>query len=187
LSTTTAPGPHPGLTTSAYEGEEQTRAELTAWLVRHAPARLQAHGVDEELLHRIRLLGLHGPARWEDTPSQRVHGRYLRRLADAALGGYAVVIELMVRRFKCVSDACPVGTFAEQVKDLTLPHARRTPLLQPTRSFDASRTGLRYHPGLSPVWVRRPTRCERFHDGTCRGDNLRRARRETIDGRGPQF
>ena len=49
-----------------WEDEEETRAELTAWLVRHAPARLRAHGVPEELLHRIRLLGLSGPARWED-------------------------------------------------------------------------------------------------------------------------
>jgi hypothetical protein len=49
-----------------WEDEEETRAELTAWLVRHAPARLGAHGVPEELLHRIRLLGLSGPARWED-------------------------------------------------------------------------------------------------------------------------
>jgi hypothetical protein len=50
----------------AWEDEEETLAELTAWLVRHAPARLRAHGVPEELLHRIRLLGLSGPARWED-------------------------------------------------------------------------------------------------------------------------
>ncbi|MEU4644852.1 transposase family protein [Micromonospora sp. NPDC023814] len=64
------------------------------------------------------------------TPSRRVHGRYLRRLADAALGGCAVVIELVVRRFKCVSGTCPVVTFVEQVERLTRPHARRTPLLQ---------------------------------------------------------
>ncbi|MFF4585528.1 hypothetical protein [Streptomyces sp. NPDC001388] len=50
----------------AWDDEEEMRAELTAWLVRHAPARLRAHGASEELLHRIRLLGLTGPARWED-------------------------------------------------------------------------------------------------------------------------
>ncbi|MCF3130325.1 hypothetical protein [Streptomyces olivochromogenes] len=48
------------------DDEEETREELTAWLVRHAPARLRAHGADEELLHRVRLLGLTGPDRWED-------------------------------------------------------------------------------------------------------------------------
>jgi hypothetical protein len=50
----------------AWDNKEDTRAELTAWLVRNAPARLRAHGVSEELLHRIRLLGLTGPDRWED-------------------------------------------------------------------------------------------------------------------------
>ncbi|WP_395365622.1 hypothetical protein ACHGLA_32165 [Streptomyces sp. YH02] len=51
---------------SAWEDEEGMRAELTAWLVRHAPARLRAHGAPEDLLHRIRLLGVTGPDRWED-------------------------------------------------------------------------------------------------------------------------
>ncbi|MCX5225924.1 hypothetical protein ABZY16_32305 [Streptomyces sp. NPDC006553] len=43
-----------------------TRTELTAWLVRHAPARLRSEDGHEELLHGIRLMGLTGPARWED-------------------------------------------------------------------------------------------------------------------------
>jgi hypothetical protein len=51
---------------SAWENEEDMRTELTSWLVRHAPARLRAHGVPEDLLHRIRLLGLTGPDRWDD-------------------------------------------------------------------------------------------------------------------------
>ncbi|WP_078868293.1 hypothetical protein [Streptomyces sp. NRRL F-5727] len=51
---------------STWEDEEEWYAELTTWLVRHAPARLRAHGAPEDLLHRVRLLGLTGPARWED-------------------------------------------------------------------------------------------------------------------------
>ncbi|MGW6564943.1 hypothetical protein [Streptomyces sp. NPDC054975] len=51
---------------SAWEGEEEMRAELTAWLVRHALGRLRACGVREDLLHRIRLLGVTGVDRWED-------------------------------------------------------------------------------------------------------------------------
>lgn len=61
--------------------------------------------------------------------SSRVHGRYVRRLADAAIGGVRAVIELMVRRFRCENPACPAVTFVEQVDGLTTPHARRTPLL----------------------------------------------------------
>ncbi|CAM5667891.1 hypothetical protein BOQ63_000185 (plasmid) [Streptomyces viridifaciens] len=41
-------------------------AVLTSWLTRHAPARLRAHNAPEDLLHRLRLIGLTGPARWED-------------------------------------------------------------------------------------------------------------------------
>ncbi|MES9508637.1 hypothetical protein ABWJ92_19810 [Streptomyces sp. NPDC000609] len=50
---------------SEGDGEER-RAELTAWLLHHARPRLVAHGAPAELLHGIRLLGLTGPARWED-------------------------------------------------------------------------------------------------------------------------
>ncbi|MFJ3306499.1 hypothetical protein ACIPSA_25925 [Streptomyces sp. NPDC086549] len=50
----------------AWENGEEMRAGLTDWLVRHALGRLRACGASEELLHRIRLLGVTGPARWED-------------------------------------------------------------------------------------------------------------------------
>jgi transposase len=58
--------------------------------------------------------------------SARVHSRYERRLADAAIGGRRVVIRLVVRRFFCGSPDCPVVTFAEQVEGLTSRYARRT-------------------------------------------------------------
>jgi hypothetical protein len=62
--------------------------------------------------------------------SGRVHGRYVRRLMDAALGGVTTVLAVTVRRFKCVNTDCPAVTFAEQVTGLTEPHARYTPLLR---------------------------------------------------------
>jgi hypothetical protein len=62
--------------------------------------------------------------------SGRVHGRYVRRLADAAIGGRRVVIRLRVRRFFCGWPGCPAITFAEQVKGLTSRYARRSPPLQ---------------------------------------------------------
>jgi transposase len=61
--------------------------------------------------------------------SVRVHSRYQRRLADAAIGGRPVVIRLAVRRFFCPAPDCPVITFAEQVEGLTVRYARRTPPL----------------------------------------------------------
>ncbi|MFI8370917.1 ISL3 family transposase [Streptomyces sp. NPDC085466] len=59
-------------------------------------------------------------------PSWRVHGRYVRTLGDTPVAGSPVVIELVVRRFKCLSEQCPAVTFAEQVEGLTRPHARQT-------------------------------------------------------------
>jgi hypothetical protein len=48
------------------DNEQETLLELTAWLVRHAPDRLRAYGAPDELLHRVRLLGLTGDERWGD-------------------------------------------------------------------------------------------------------------------------
>lgn len=62
--------------------------------------------------------------------SWRVHGRYERRLADAAVGTTPVVIRLVVRRFKCLSSGCPTVTFVEQIPGLTSPYARHTPVLR---------------------------------------------------------
>ncbi|MCG5471780.1 hypothetical protein LADH09A_005782 [Micromonospora sp. LAH09] len=45
---------------------EALRAELTAWLLQHAPARLRTIGADPELLSGISLLAITGAARWGD-------------------------------------------------------------------------------------------------------------------------
>jgi transposase len=63
------------------------------------------------------------------TVSGRVHSRYSRRLADAAVGGRPTVIVLAVRRFFCLAAGCECKTFAEQVEGLTVRYARKTPLL----------------------------------------------------------
>lgn len=62
--------------------------------------------------------------------SATVHGRYSRRLADIGVAGARVVIQLAVRRFRCLNDACHASTFAEQVPDVTSPHSRHTPQLR---------------------------------------------------------
>lgn len=62
--------------------------------------------------------------------SARVHSRYGRALADVAVGGRPVVIELSVRRLFCDGPSCGRRTFAEQVEGLTARYQRRSPLLQ---------------------------------------------------------
>jgi transposase len=61
--------------------------------------------------------------------SARVHSRYERRLADAAIGGRRVVLRLRVRRFFCEHHGCQARTFVEQIPGLTTRYARRSPLL----------------------------------------------------------
>jgi transposase len=61
--------------------------------------------------------------------SGRVHSRYERRLADAAIGGQRVIIRLQVRRLFCDEPACAKTTFAEQVPGLAARYARTTELL----------------------------------------------------------
>jgi hypothetical protein len=51
--------------------------------------------------------------------SSRVHSRYQRLVADGAAGGRPLLIALSVRRFRCMSPACPRTTFVEQAEGLT--------------------------------------------------------------------
>ncbi|MGW3818695.1 ISL3 family transposase [Streptomyces sp. NPDC005046] len=61
--------------------------------------------------------------------SCRVHSRYRRQLADAAVGGCPVVVDLSVRRLFCDVADCARRTFAEQVEGLTIRYGRRTVVL----------------------------------------------------------
>lgn len=60
------------------------------------------------------------------TASKRVHSRYRRRLADAAIAGRTMVLLLVVRRFLCGNTDCAARTFVEQVDGLTRKWSRRT-------------------------------------------------------------
>ena len=62
--------------------------------------------------------------------SRRTHSRYVRRLADGAIGSKEAEIRLEVRRFRCLEATCGRATFAEQVEGLTFRHGRRSLGLQ---------------------------------------------------------
>ncbi|MDT0632869.1 ISL3 family transposase [Rubrivirga sp. S365] len=70
--------------------------------------------------------------------SRRVHGLYTRSPADLPVSDRAVGLRLRVRRFRCLSEACPRRTFAEPFPDLVARHARRTDRLAASQV----RTGL---------------------------------------------
>ncbi|HET9643443.1 MAG TPA: ISL3 family transposase, partial [Burkholderiaceae bacterium] len=58
--------------------------------------------------------------------SRRLHGAYVRRLAERPVLDRQVVLEVEMRRFKCLNAACPRRTFAEDVHALAGRHQRRT-------------------------------------------------------------
>src|SRR2546421_603137 len=60
------------------------------------------------------------------SPSQRVHSRYRRTLADLPWQGLAVQLDLEVRRFFCAVASCPRRTFAEQFPGLVAERGRRS-------------------------------------------------------------
>ncbi|HEU5427414.1 MAG TPA: ISL3 family transposase [Actinocrinis sp.] len=88
-------------------------------------------------------------------PSGRVHSRYRRHPADAAVGGRDVVIDLSVRRLFCDVHSCPRQTFVEQVEGLTIRYGRYTPLLlrllQAVGVALAGRAGARLLAVMHPV------------------------------------
>ncbi len=58
------------------------------------------------------------------------HSRYVRHVADEAVGSRPVVIDVSVRRLYCENPDCSKTTFVEQVPGLTVRYQRRTPALQ---------------------------------------------------------
>jgi transposase len=61
------------------------------------------------------------------TSSERIHSRYLRRVADLPLAGRPVRLVIVARRFRCGADLCSRRIFTERFEDGVLaPWARRT-------------------------------------------------------------
>ena len=59
-------------------------------------------------------------------PSERVHGRYIRRVADLPLMGRIVSLSLQIRRFRCLQSDCPRRIFAERLSAAVPDRKRRT-------------------------------------------------------------
>ena len=59
-------------------------------------------------------------------PSQRIHSRYERTLADLPWADYSITLQLRVRKFFCLNTLCKRRIFTERLRSLTAPWARRT-------------------------------------------------------------
>lgn len=60
------------------------------------------------------------------TPSDRIHSRYRRTVADLPCQDRPVVLRLVVRKFRCARLDCPQTIFCERLSRLLDPHARST-------------------------------------------------------------
>src|SRR6266702_836189 len=58
--------------------------------------------------------------------SESIHSRYIRLVADLPWAGWAVRLELHVRRFFCQNKECQRGIFTERLPGVVAPYARRT-------------------------------------------------------------
>ena len=58
--------------------------------------------------------------------SERVHGHYVRTVADLPCGGRRVILALTVRKFVCGRPTCLQKIFTERLLDLVQSYARRT-------------------------------------------------------------
>ena len=58
--------------------------------------------------------------------SERVHGNYVRKVADLPCAGRRVILRLSVRKFVCGTPACPRQIFTERLSDLVQSYARMT-------------------------------------------------------------
>jgi transposase len=69
-------------------------------------------------------------------PSDRVHSRYTRTVADLPFRDRPTVIRMTVRRFRCPNTACSRAIFCERIPGLASAHARTTgPLTETHRAI----------------------------------------------------
>ena len=59
-------------------------------------------------------------------PSERVHSRYSRKVADVPCGGRRVLLLLTVRKYICHTGDCPRSIFTERLPELVQSYARMT-------------------------------------------------------------
>jgi transposase len=59
-------------------------------------------------------------------PSERIHSRYGRSVADVPCGGRRVTLALTVRKFVCDTPECPRKIFTERLPELVQSYARMT-------------------------------------------------------------
>ncbi len=95
-----------------------------------SPTGLSIDGIEiepERIVISARCRAAQGVCPDCERPSDRVHSRYARRLLDLPSHGRAVLLRVVVRRFRCANPGCRRRIFAERLGDAVAGRsARRT-------------------------------------------------------------
>lgn len=83
-------------------------------------------GTTTEITAVVRARAANSPCPVCGLESERVHSRYMRRVADLPWCGVAMRLQLQVRRFFCDQPTCPRAIFTERLPGVVAPYARRT-------------------------------------------------------------
>jgi hypothetical protein len=85
--------------------------------------------------------------------SDRVHSRYVRRVADLPWMGCAVRLELHVRRFFCSNPECKRQIFTERLPSMVAPYARRTTRLTDLLTLIGFALGGKQESAWRQIWA----------------------------------
>src|SRR5258708_1819244 len=103
-------------------------------------------------------------------PSERIHGSYVRTVADLPCGGRRVILKLSVRKFVCGTSTCPRRIFTERLSALVQYYARMTnrlsEALQTLGFATCGEAGERLAPRLG-MQVSGPTLLRRMRTRAC--------------------
>jgi transposase len=103
-------------------------------------------------------------------PSSRIHGRYVRTVSDLPCVGRRVVLKLPVRKFLCLTAACPHKIFTERLPDLVPSYARITNRLREALVALGLATSAEVSERLAPslgMMISAPTLLRRLHVVVC--------------------
>jgi len=68
-------------------------------------------------------------------PTERIHGRYRRTLADLPWATAPIELRCIVRRYRCLTCTCRRQTFAERLPTIAPPYARTTTRLATAQAY----------------------------------------------------
>jgi transposase len=103
-------------------------------------------------------------------PSERVHGNYVRTVADLPCGGRRVILALKVRKFVCGTSTCQRQIFTERLPGLVQSYARMTNRLRDALIALGLATSAEVSERLAPslgMPVSAPTLLRRLREVAC--------------------